>query len=88
MHFPYDIFKSTSGIHIAHPFHHFPEVFEYLQLRYPLMDGLREGAVVAILDEEVGVLFEGEVAVEAHDVLVVEGGEGAEGFDLAVGEGG
>ena len=52
------------------------------------MDGLSEGAVVAILDEEVGVLVEGEVAVEAHDVLMVEGGEGAQGFDLAVGEGG
>ena len=50
------------------------------------MDGLREGAIVAILDEEIGVFFEGEVAVETHDVLMVERGERPEGLYLAIGE--
>lgn len=84
MHFAYNIFKSTSSIHIAHAFYDFPKVLEYLQLRDSLVDGLGKSAVVAVFDEEVGVLVKSEVSVEPHDVLVVEGGEGPEGLDLSV----
>lgn len=51
------------------------------------MDGICEGTIVAIFDEEIGVLFDGEITVESHDVLMVERGESAEGLDFADGEG-
>lgn len=51
------------------------------------MNGICKGAIVAIFDEEKGVLFDGEITVETHYVLMVEGGESAEGLDFAEGEG-